>query len=163
MNLTIHRQYELRNTATKQTAIFEVLELYNYKGQSILYGERMRQGIWIPAKFGRRQASPGPACFPVFPDELASDVTQLVDQLHSLPLYLVLSNNPDDGLKLLPILSLQNSSNILGGQRYGKDGMIQRAQQLIDLYLDWKPTRLLPKWFHARRAMAKDRENAASQ
>ena len=146
MNIQVHDQYQLFNTATRQTARFEVLDLYGYKSQYILYGERLRQGIWLPSRFGHVQAPPGPACFPLFPSEAVANITALVDQLRSLPLYLVLPDN-----QMVPLLTLEDSHKILGGIRGNKDSMIRRAQQLIDLYLEWLPTRLLPEWFRLKK------------
>ena len=146
MNIQVHDQYQLFNTATRQWARFEVQELYEYKGQHVVYGNRYRQGIWVPSKFGHVQAPPGPACFPFFPTEPTANITALVDQLRSLPLYLVLTDN-----QMVPLLTLEDSHKILGGIRGNKDSMIRRAQQLIDLYLEWLPTRLLPEWFRLKK------------
>lgn len=148
--LQVHRQYQLFNAATKQEARFEVLDLYQYAGQYVVYGERMRQGIWVPSTIGRVQAPPGPACFPIFPTELGVDIMRLMEHLRSLPLYLVLANG-----SLLPVLSLEDGCKILGGEKDNRDAMVRRAQQLVDLYLQWKPTKVLPQWFLARQRLAK--------
>lgn len=154
MNIAVHGQYELYNTATLQTARFEVLELYGYKGEYVVYGEKMRQGLWMPAQFGRVQAPPGPACFPLFLAELEDNITALVNQLHSLPLYLVL---PGEDRAMIPLLTLEDSHKILGGKRGDRGAMIQRARQLIDLYLDWLPTRTLPEWFRLKKQLVQVR------
>ena len=148
--LKVHQQYRLINTATRQEVQLEILDLYQYNGACIVYGEKMRQGIWLPATIGRRVAPPGPACFPVFPNEQGGDVVALVNQLRSLPLLLTL---PDTSL--LPILSLENGHLILGGERNKKEDMGRRAQQLVDLYYQWKPTLTLPQWFRLKQSIAR--------
>ena len=152
MNLAVHQQYQLRNTATRQTARFEVLELYLYKGQYILYGERMRQGIWMPSRFGHVQAPPGPCCFPLFPIERQEDIEQLVTTLRSLPLYLI----AEEG-EAFPVLSLEDAVLVLGGRKGDREDMIRRSQQLIDLYLEWKTTKALPSWFWLKQQAVKAR------
>lgn len=142
--------YEIHNTATKQVTRLEVHDLFLYKAATIVYGSKMRGGLWVPSAFGRRESSEGPACFPLFLNEQHTDVTRLVNLLRSLPLWLVL---PDDSG--LPVLSVEDSYKVLGGQRGVRNDMIQRAQQMVDLYSEWKATKVLPEWFRLKRDLAK--------
>mgnify|MGYP001580444415 FL=1 len=151
-SLSVHQQFELHNSATRQKALFEVLDLFAYRGQSVVYGERLRQGIWLPSSVGHIQAPPGPACFPIFPEEPATEVVALVGQIGSLPLYLLLP-----GALLLPLLTVEDAHLVLGGERGKRDDMVKRAQRLIDLYLEWKPLHVLPEWFRLKRGLVKAR------
>ena len=144
--------YHLLNTATLQRTRLEIHDLFNYRGQTIMYGIKMQSGIWLPGTIGRQDVPEGPACFPLFTGAQAVKVVQLADQLHSLPIFFLL---PDQ--TRLPILSLEDSHKILGGQRGVHDDMIKRAQRLVDLYEEWEPVGILPEWFRLKRDLVKSR------
>ena len=143
MKISPHDMLEIRNTATLQSAKVEVLEIYSYNGQVILFGERRRYDIWVPSRWGHQQPPPGPTCFPIFPAEPAGNIVKLRDQLNSLPLYLIfpseglMTNSAGQAEQFVPILSLQDGHIVLGGERYDKNDMIERSRKLIDLYFEW--------------------------
>ena len=144
--------YELYNEATKQRARLEVSDIFSYRGAAIIYGTKMRAGLWVPSTIGRKETPEGPACFPLFLNEPGQQVVRLVDLLRSLPLLFVL---PDKSR--LPILSLEDSHKVLGGRRGHRDDMIARAQKLIDVYSEWRGTGLLPEWFRLKKDLVKSR------
>ena len=143
--------YTIHNMATRQEARLEVHDIFAYRGATILYGSKKRAGLWVPSAFGHRETPEGPACFPLFLAEQHTSVTDLVDRLRSLPLWLVL---PDDSG--LPILSVENAHKILGGQQGNRDDMIERSQKLIDLFLEWRRTKVIPERFRLQRDLARN-------
>ena len=151
MNINLHDHYQLLNTSGGQRTNFKATDLYQYWGQVIVYGVKLPSGIHVPHTHGRVNVPEGPACFPLFLGEPADRVVRLIRQLNSLPLCLVLQ----DGSRL-PVLSLEQSHMILGGQRYVREDMIKRAQKLIELYRNWwEAGEVLPGTFRLKQQLVR--------
>jgi len=145
MQLKVHQTYTLKNLVTLEIADLEILDIYPYKEADIIYGERGHRGIYLPSTVGRQYIPSGPSCFPVFLAERAENILRFMDQVGGSLIVMLLDAN-----QFLPAPNIPDW-RIFGGARHDKHDMIRRAQQLTDLYLDWRRMLgKLPVWYTSR-------------
>lgn len=164
LELKVGVQLVLRRLDTLETAEFRISELFQYREQIIVYGETLRHGIRVFR--GVRDIKGRPGTWVYIRNESPEHVARLVGLLRGAPIVIVVGVEPSiinvgqtaapAGIRLHPILQARRIPGLPGyHEGAGKDGMIRKAQKLVDCYWDWREKEHygpLPGWM--RVAMA---------
>lgn len=148
------QKYRMVNRyALAEPAWFTPHEVFGRQGQLVVFGTLEAHRLLVPSTMG--QVFPEVACcFPLFPRQPGFLVMKLMSQLNSPPLFLEVDGpeaiylpNGDrhqvgEG-KYIPILAVNRKV-----QPRSKEVMLERATQLIQVYLEWKHLgEKVPFWF----------------
>ena len=161
VTITNGKRYPLENVKTHETATFRVLEVGEYRGKHIVFGEVEQHGIVIYRGVRAVKRRPGCLCF--LGNEPAQEVKSLVDRLRGNPLVFVIENSIGVGLisgrraipnyaHRIPILNsgpLYGDPALEAGWPAHKDkpSMMRKAARLIDVWYYWSINEhRLPEW-----------------
>ena len=139
MKLTTGSTVIVRNLGSGDWGYLDIIDLYNYKGQYVVYGVTQAREVHVVR--GVFPVKARPSCFAVLVDETKENISYLVKLLKGEPLIII------QGSDILYILNMGRLKGFWDGRTNDKDGMVQHAQKMIDLYQDWKRLGHLPRWF----------------
>ena len=136
----------VRNLKSGDWGYLDILELYDYKGQYIVYGAmKPRQPH---TRIGFVNVPSRASCFAVLHQETDENILYLVRQLGGQPLIL------EQGTDSIYILNMGRLQGFWDGRIKAEDGMILHVRKMVDLYQDWKRLGHLPRWFLDLKAKA---------
>jgi|GEM_PF-3501717 len=148
LDLSVGRDLVMRHRDTLETADFHILEVFEYRGQIVVFGENRQHGIRVGR--GRVVAPARPSCWAYIRSENPSRVVELSLLLGGAPL--VVLQNVQTGLinagqtsvpletRAHPILQAGAMPGLPPGYPVVKDkGAMQfKARRLVDVYWDWR-------------------------
>lgn len=170
MRFVEHGVYLVRNRETGESKYFEALEVLQYEGQYIVYGEMRTDAIHMPLR-GVILTPGKPTAFPVLPNAALKDIAGLIVACGGSPIGI--SEAPAGGLVIgnlkapvneeLPVINCNSRlAEIWGGtpwlkepKRPNRDGLVKKCVRQIDLYLETLRLGHYPAWFYEDRAKAR--------
>ncbi len=158
LDLSVGRVLVMRDMETRETADFHVIEVVEYRGQIVVYGELSRHGIVIGK--GPQVVPQRPSCWAYIKAEDPQRVMRLAVLLGGKALVILqdvqtsLINVAQTSVPLEkrshPILQAGSLVGIPGyGEGAGRYGMIKKAMRLVDVYWGWREKNhygRLPAW-----------------
>ena len=148
MQLGSGHTYDLVNLATDQRGRFTVHDLYNYKGQMIVYGTLAPHQVRVVR--GVKSVKERPSCPVVLPNESGPTIAKFVDQLNGLPLAF------RDGQDLVFLVNMQGLPGFWESSKMDRESLLDKSRKVIDLYHDWKRLgEVMPLWFRDLRMNAR--------
>ena len=135
-----------RNETTLEEWNFHVIDVFDYDGRNVVYGESMAHQIWLPARaLGQRtriDVAARAGAFPIIPTATEAEVVAFVQAVGGGPLSMA-----KRGEKTLVI----NAPHLQGFTEEGIDreidSSVRQTRKLIDLFDDWLKLKRLPFWY----------------